>query len=356
MARWYNECMNLQDQNQPAVKTGPAADIPFDFDKAVARARQDYPAETRNITFIDIDRPDAQTQYAAWMAQLSPKAQARAKTCGVPKLEPDTGDFAMGFEGKVVVAVHGQSAVSQRVPEIPPGRWSQYVFDHELGHAVVKGGMYNGILNPPPNFKESIADSFAVLRGLRNGTLERSEIRILADHRMEDFMKRQGLPQQHLTTMALDALVINPKQTDFTSLSHAEIKSVAHAHAKAFSNDNKTNLALITSKFCWDGEKSDVEKLHTHVKRLTDLAEQAPADSSRFYIALRALKTPLAEKAVSHYISADAWQEKLQKLESRAPNRDVGAVAAAQKPAVSAATAATDIVARVKQHFTKLRI
>ncbi|MDY0008163.1 MAG: hypothetical protein RBS08_00520 [Bdellovibrionales bacterium] len=344
----------MQDQKSTAgSRTG---DIPFDFDRAVQRARQDYPAETRNITFIDIDRPDAQQQYAGWLAQLSPKARVRATQCGVPKLESDTGAFAMGFEGKVVVAVHGQQPQSWRVPEIPQGRWMQYVFDHELGHAVVKGGMYNGILNPPPNFKESIADSFAVLRGLRNGTLQREEIRILADHRMEDFMRRQGLPQQHLTTMALDALVINPKQTDFMSLSHAEIKSVAHAHAKAFSNDSKTNLALISSKFCWDGEKSDVEKLHTHVKRLTDLAEQAPADSSRFYIALRALKTPLAEKAVSHYISAEAWQEKLQKLESRAPHRDVGAVAAAQKPAVTAETAAAGIVARVKQHFTKLRI
>ena len=340
-----------------ATSAQTRADIPFDFAKAVAEAKRDYPAETRNITFIDIDAPDAPAQYAAWMDKLkSPQSHARAAYSGADKLTADMGAFAMGFEGHVVVAVHGQKPdrPAGKAEGIPQGRWLQYVFDHELGHAIVKGGMKDGILNPPPNFKESIADSFAVLRGLRNGTLDRSDIREIADARVEEFMTRQGLPQQHLTTMALDALVINPKQIDFCSLSNAEIKAVARDYAKAFSNDQKTNLALIGSKFCHEGGRLSDSNLQSHVKNLVKLAETAPPESSAFYIALRALKTPLAEKTLAAETTAPAWRAKLQELQARAPARDVGAEKALENTAPAAAPAG--LVDRVKRVLSKPRI
>src|SRR5690606_22051930 len=133
--------------------------------------------------------------------------------------------------------VASSSASNARLMAIPvdraPEKWgfrndreksAFFVFNHELGHLVVPECIA-GDSDKSTEYREHAADGFAVLGSLRQGVLDKKDMVSKADDRGHAMLFTGDIT--HLTSMSLDAVAINPKNTDFVSLSAKEIVKIA---------------------------------------------------------------------------------------------------------------------------------
>jgi len=310
---------------------------PFDFNAAVAEAKRDFPALTQNVTFINGDDPDAKHRLRAWaIAQrlrtvewdrLVEPMFDNQRACAIP-----------GHAGGYVLLMH-PSAPSMRFGA-DADKANHYTFDHELGHIVTKRG--TGDL---PDVAEHSADSFAALRGLQRGTLTKADVQRAADMNDAGFLIYCGL--SHLTSMSLDAIVINPKNIDYTALSPQETAALADKHAKAFhlrprSYNTFAPIDEIGKPKWNDAGLPPAERVEARLHALTDIAMHAPPSSMLFYLAARLIVNAVEHNGVTYagqQVALDGknphWQSLKDAVLARAGDRDIGARKAVQTPALT---------------------
>ena len=272
--------------------------LQFDFNAAVAKAQRDYPAEIKHISFADNSAPDAQKKLAAFISKFPLPIRLVFK---VPKIwQKHFGDFDSKTTGSRTYALPGLEerlvAIKVQNPDVFPfskKRASEnltFAFNHELGHAIVPRGMPDTItfsLEPPAKklwekaSYEIAADVFAALRTLQSGVLTTEHIRSVSLRRASDAWANP-LSLDHLTSMALDHLILNEKAIDFVSLTPQEIKAIANDYAQKFSIPQqameKAFTAIDTSK-----KTTNDEFLSALIKTVTEADETAvefyPAES-----------------------------------------------------------------------------
>lgn len=306
----------------PALK-GKAA---FDFNKAVAEARRDYPRATKNTTFVDLDAPDAMEQMISWVEKLDEASiEVLYRTGTLMEMTPESDGITVSslYGDRKLVATH--SKYNRFLPFFAgePEKQAAFVFFHELGHVVVPGAD-NGT-----NYSEQGADVFGVLRGIAKGLFEKKDVKKLADERLVAYLK--SLDIQHLSTMALDAVVINPKQIDFVSLTPKQIARIASEHAEAFVNPFDTERKILEATI---GGWSAGDKFHN----FADIALKSSGFTHEFYIAARMLK-PLLDKNIPDAAVAsmtgmkpEKWQKVKEAIARKTSKRDIGAVKAMETP------------------------
>lgn len=298
----------------------------FDFNKAVAEARRDYPRETKNTTFVDLDAPDAMEQMASWVEKLDEASiKVLYRTGTLMEMNPDSDGFSISslYGDKRIVATH-----SQHNPFLPffagePDKQAAFVFFHELGHVVVPGA------DIPTNYSEQSADVFGVLRGISKGLFEKKDVKRLADERLVSYFK--GLDIQHLSTMALDAVVINPKHIDFVSLTPKQVARVATEHAEAFASHVDTEMKIVDATLNgWSAQHM--------FDNFADIALKSSGFTHEFYIAARMLK-PLLDSRIPDEVVAEMtgmppekWGKVKEALARKTGKRDIGAVKAMETP------------------------
>lgn len=286
--------------------------IKFDFNEAAAQAKHDYPMETADITFIDATRREAPDQLKAALDAMSPAYRKWI-------LESDDEDIqelvmlrmiddigAMGFQdpftNKAVLMFSPHVNMPKNV--LSPEASKFMVFNHELGHLILKGGVMAEILRDLKDLqlhreadqseimkiidkdepkRENLADGFGAARGLAQGWLTVADVEKIALSRAKDAIDARDA--SHLTTLTLDSIVADAKTANFMSLSPREIKAIATAHA-----------ALCTPT---SAEAKIVSKLkHVSFKLATAMSralKDNPADISHpAYIAARILEAELA--------------------------------------------------------------
>jgi hypothetical protein len=230
-----------------AYKAPPA----FDFNKAVADLRRDYPEATRNVTFIDSSRRDAVEQLAAWYKE-EVSAEYRDSQVDVSDWENkntvrnalyeamhNKGGAFSAYDpasGKSLVVAHGRADTLGIgiAPGLPKQSKLAFVFNHEAGHVLLKNGIFRKRKKKTiPNDKalritrgyEISADTFAVLRGFKQGWLERRD--------MDRLVRWRDNPSlQHETASALLALAEKHAPEDMVSRSPREIMKMAERHAR----------------------------------------------------------------------------------------------------------------------------
>lgn len=310
---------------------------PFDFDAAVAEARRDFPAQTENVTFINGDDPDAQDKLFEWAVSQKLRTLEWDRMLA-PMLDNKCSCAMPGHNGGFVLLVH-PSAPSMRFGE-DHDKSNHYTFDHELGHIVTTLGIGHGA-----DVAEHSADGFAALRGLQRGTLSKQDVKRAADVNDAGFLIYCGL--SHLTSMTLDAIVINPKNIDYTSLSPQETAALADKHAKTFELPSRAynKFAPIDEigKATWnDDGLPPEERVEARLHALTEIAMNAPKSSMSFYLAARLIVNTVENNGVTYKgekVPLDGQNEHWQSLKdavlTRAGDRDIGARKAVQNAALT---------------------
>jgi hypothetical protein len=225
----------------------------FDFEKAVAIARADFPEETKNITFIDLSQPDAAEKLVNWMQSTDPAFREKY-------LDGDTmEDFlsrslrhrgfgiADSVSGTTVIASHSKPSPNMFVFG-EASRELAYVFCHELGHAIVKNGVPRLMLEltfkpaeeqcwellKQVNLAENVADSFASIYGVAKSWLnDAGDLGRIGFYTTMSPWIASDLT--HFTSIAIDQLALDFDKLKVHSLSPAEIKAIAARHAEEFS-------------------------------------------------------------------------------------------------------------------------
>lgn len=271
----------------------PEQSLSFDFNKAVADARRDYPDAVQNVTFVDLDDPDSMAQIAWWVTMRSEKTRILLdKAASLAQMNPESYGFAFKdpWGGEKIIAVHTRPQKNLDLLQNQPQKQAAYVFLHELGHLVVP--MKERDSNPGENG----ADAFAMIEGLRRGILDVADVQQVANARVGAFLSDSDLV--HLTTASLDYIAVNPEGVDFSKLTPQDVANRAHAYAEDLANtkEDDKQLGIVNAKM--GGKKPEWDDI---MLRLSSLAIVAKADSATFYIAARvidsAFKTGLIDES-----------------------------------------------------------
>jgi hypothetical protein len=231
------------------VLTGANEAYVFNFEAEVARAKQDYPQETRNTTFLDMSKPGWRAKAIKWLRNTSPEYKTLLTTQDIPYA---LDKIALQMNGAFFLRdsvtrrslLCSYSVPSLKLATIDENKEALMQFNHELGHIVVPGGALSVAtakkLATDPikqdfamNKVEITADCFAVLRGFTQATFSDADADSLALMRSVATIK--DLDLIHLSTQSIDQIRIDAQDGKLTDLTPQEIKVIAREHAKKFS-------------------------------------------------------------------------------------------------------------------------
>ncbi len=346
----------IQPGAQPEEEADTAA---FSFARAVDEARRDFPKETANTTFIDGSAVDAYEKLYAWAVEQKFRTIEWERMLA-PRFEEKQAAVATGHNGGMLMIMHPDRP-SNVFPDAPD-KCNHYTFDHELGHLVAPKGSGRGI---KPDLAENVADSFAVLRGLQRGTLVKENLAVLSSHRDACFLLYGGL--SHLTSMAIDAIIINPRHTDFMSLTSRQTAHIATRNAEAFDKPERLmNKFAQVAKIGSPDLESDLlhlaESLEQRLHALTEICMKASPSSMTFYLAARIVVSAIDARGatyVGQYVPLQGgvthWQDLKEAILQRAGDRDIGG-RQAMRGKSEALPPETGFMAKIKRALTPLRI
>ena len=336
----------------------------FDFDKAAADARADFPEQTKGITFINLDAPDVAAQMQKFYDGLSDTAKSHVdaqRRANPDFLTPNAMPTVWKtMDGQGMLLAYGSRShlcEAEKIAFDPAEAAKQlkYTFDHELGHLVVKNA------DKPTNRAEHGADAFAVLRGMQSAFLTQADVRQIADGR--DMLGWLNADVTHITSMSLDALLINKKQTDFLSLTPQQTAQIAARHAETFAleTDVSSFTRLITALprygFTMDQIRAD------RLENLGDLALKEDRSSLGFYYAARMLLTAKAKHDAGDLLAAKAdfsgekWDKVFAAIDKKAQHRDIGAShAVAKNPGAPEVAAPRSVWQKIQMKMKPLKV
>lgn len=324
------------------AKQSPSS-LRFDFNKAVEDARRDFPAATAKVAFFDLDAPDVDAQMQKFYDGLSPAARKNVDNIRVnnpdfltSRASPAAWRSADG-SGIGVLMAYGTRTHMNELEQIAfnpteAAKRLNYTFQHELGHLVVKGADTGG------NYSEHAADAFAVLRGFQSHFLDRRDVKEIADGRA--MLGWLNCDVTHLTSMSLDALIINPKQKNFMNLTPDETAKVAARHAEKFSTNYEPGsmFTILNALPRWALSKE--ERLDAGLNGLANVVLKTERSSLSFYVAARMLLTAKAKKDAGDPNMAETrfeggkWDKVFARIERAKRNRDIGAEKAIERDGI----------------------
>lgn len=293
-------------------------DTNFSFKKAALEARSNFPKETADITFIDMSAPEARDAFKYWFSTFTSSQERSIKgtPCAVQDELFDELYMNVGFAAwrppsskkKLLVFNHAV----KKTYSLPFSL--QFIFDHELGHLIVEGGMPNSSeKNKGVNYdkslsleeyastvaetirSESAADTYACLIGLQRKTLTAKDIDDIALFRASELI-RYG-KYDHVTIAALDTLLSYQNLPDLESLSPGQIKDIAGKYANQKKLSVEEIFESIESLAYWPyGEDTRPRsEMEMRLLLLADCITTDSVDSLTFRVAARvfseALKT-----------------------------------------------------------------
>lgn len=233
--------------------------LTLDFNKAVQMVRQHFPAETTNITFVDLSGVDAQRDISAFYQSLPQHAREKlflkyglSSGDDLYSQYKDSGGFALKIPDTPLMILGAHTDPKQRYFFADPVKEALQTFLHELGHLIVPNGSVSAgpdatreERNRAYNMGENAADVFATLYMRMLGFLNHEDIENMSSQRA--FAAWYGLDVVHTTSFALDNVHIRISDANVTSLTPGMIKQIAEAAAEHMTPDETTlNNAMLT--------------------------------------------------------------------------------------------------------------
>jgi len=299
-------------------KTGPDIGKPlkgkltFDFAKAVRAAIRDYPAQLAATAFIDGDNSAVVADTFAdsekgQIAHLKEVGQFGAKYH--EQIDDGTCAFAWNSEdGKSRFMFYRRPTAERNPMEMPDlAMAGAAVFDHELGHMVVKRGMGNDAHQP--QMCESVADAFASIRNFQRFGQKPEALSSYSGMRAYEFFLGQ---ESHLTTTVVDGIRLDAESVKFMSLSPAETAALAEEYAK---NLSPATQELVEARRVYRAVIEAQEKDGLDCEALAKTMLQQPANSLAFKLGARALDYLV--KMDPEYFNTPEWQSLRDQIKER---------------------------------------
>jgi hypothetical protein len=220
----------------------------FSFAAAQNRLRARYPEETANLTCLDTSTLSNRLLVLDWLKSASPEARSLT---GKPDHLFDRSGAAVydPVQNKGLILIDTQK---KNAPLTGNNRSTEinYVLAHEHGHLILPNGIPSSLrqcpLTPPTaaaeNGAENVADVFSAIENMNDGMLRPHHIRHLSLHRaLKMWLNKDS---EHVTSMALDALLIDHERAPVHSLAPKEVKEISTAHARRFAMTDADMNAL----------------------------------------------------------------------------------------------------------------
>lgn len=213
------------------------------FYQIITRARRDYPAETAGYVFVDASKSHARHLVKA---HLRDQGFTWAKD---PKQRNDyLADLLDGSPGHApqekIVVYESQPQPADRVLKNDMNE-AVAGFLHELGHVVT-----NPLHNGPAQQRESSADAFMALEGIKGGGLRVQDVAEISFCRAFNCVaKGDG---DHFTSLALDKILADFTPERIAQLTPAEIKATAHHYGQQYLKPNAALTELADARAAYD--------------------------------------------------------------------------------------------------------
>ncbi|MEZ0260708.1 MAG: hypothetical protein ACAH80_06840 [Alphaproteobacteria bacterium] len=274
----------------------------FDFKAAALRTRADFPKQSRNMLIINaadghIDDPGGLMNWllnTEWEFHLGG---------GIVVNNVGSLLFEMGEDSMLVKMRNGISllnlgpdslADSPFFAGIPTHLRARYVFEHELGHAVVDGGQggYRPIketdFNSPQS--EESADGFGLLRTLQDHGEEAAALaHAIGLFRIDEMIKH--LHTDHMTTIVVDKIIMDAKTVDFRSLKPEETQQLAADYSRRFRLGDDDILDIMSDFYPLHDEIAKLSAKNTRpLEHLAAIVTADYANPYTVYLGARMLK------------------------------------------------------------------
>jgi hypothetical protein len=275
------------------------ADI-FDFPAAEAAAQRDYPEETKDIMFVDLSLPDAKEKLHAWYSNSGHKFTERDLE---DLLKRPFANISCDGTKKILASNPKKSPSTNHMrwmDDMLRAKFDHFCFNHELGHLIIPGGIYLASQKlshtiHTGNKRESLADCFAVLRGLQQKTLSADEVREISVRRSTT----ESWRGQYLTSRVIDEALIRHGDAGSETLTPEEIKSLVQKYAEKYAPSQ--NEVFDVADAFQEPAQYEIAPPQRHapltddqwLQNVGDVCQKSPEDSFSFYISARILATAL---------------------------------------------------------------
>ncbi|MBI1216091.1 MAG: hypothetical protein GC185_09775 [Alphaproteobacteria bacterium] len=280
----------------------------YDFNKAVREARADHPKLKKDAVYIDAHRKN-------WLQDVAHQQPALAANDDAVEDLEEAVEAARSLRSSFCQAVEaGRRKTPVSAVVLHQDRHPLYdpkdraiddigTFDHETAHALHTDA--KGTLG------ENTADAYAVLRHLQRFDGQETDIDYCGWKRALVFMT-SGVTT-HLTTFAVDKILIDAQTADFVSLTPRQTAAIARDYAEAYAPQGRALKKLKDDFAPLKGKKMSAATF----RQLAQITLAAPEKSQTFYLGARVLsaafrdgKATLDGKTVK--FSGPQW-EKLEK-------------------------------------------
>lgn len=218
------------------------------FNKVVDHIRADFPADTKNIVFVDLADVAAREKIALWFNRLPETARADLVQKYTP-LTPnellhayhETGAFAEIMPAGMPSLVGVNSSTIDTWMFTDPQKQLVFSILHETGHILTSFpatavGMRSDIRQKTLHelhVDENAADNFATMYGRHAGLFSAADaIHLSTVRALHAWLV---LDVVHLTSLSLEGLHLRHSDAEFISLSRSDIKLLAAHYAKTCS-------------------------------------------------------------------------------------------------------------------------
>lgn len=297
----------------------------FDYTAEVAKARATFPDETQKLLFFDINTGRFPEPLSSWQKEdvkgwevycQMLEARYREK---YPEVYPNSFCHPLDDGFKILFLLtqekHRQTKLASGTPM---EQETTFVFDHELAHAIIPGGMYDEKLY---NRAESIGDAYAMIRHFQRYGADSPAVDTVAANRAFDMVFRDSFyGYSHFTSPVVEKIIEKRYEIDWDALTPEETCKMAKKFVLEHEM-HEASVRVLTAQFKAQHDLADKAKAGDE-KTLAALATRLLSTRSPNVFKYGALALcPVLEKANLQGEFWDQFREKFAQKQAMVANR-----------------------------------
>jgi hypothetical protein len=300
---------------QAARKQDPSV---FDYAREVEQVWRDFP-ETEKMYFLDICKrelvyPGESAKKKTMLQLLDNKKDLLSDMKQMDQVENSSCYVPCHKAMLLYTQQHKYPFLDRRASQAME---TMFVFDHEMGHAVIpNAGYFDG-----KNKAECIADAYAVIRHLQRYGAGSAAIDMLVQQRAFQFIFRRGRAS-HLTSPVVEQILARRHEIAWDSLTPAETTKLAWRFAMEYAM-HPTLLDVIDRDLRkFQGRIGDIQGGAT--ASLQELAEKVLSTdvSAVFKYGAEALKLCFDRQMTGVILAGEYWDNVRQQLAEKQKTLD----------------------------------
>ncbi len=291
----------------------------FDFDAEVARVWRDFPQVKNKVIFFDACH-DARLVYPETGAEReviekfvkSFDAKHIMKSAFDRWGEKNSFCQPLGAGMRLLYILMEKHPYDKISPRAPQAQETAFVFDHELGHAIIPGA------DVPTNRSECFADAYATIRHLQRFGADSPTIGHVVNNRSFDLVFREDwYGRSHFTSAVTEKILARRHKIDWNKLSPQRTADLARKFALEYEMASDALTML----------EKDFQPLHKKAESiakgdttpLKELAEKVLSTESSdvFKYGANALALYVDQRTADTVLQGTYWNKVRKKLVKR---------------------------------------